>query len=136
MKVTNIIAENLLTTYNSMLNSLKNSESPALVVFGIMKNVTILQNALKDYFAIKGDLIKEHNITSDEQINSTDEGKAFMADFLPVANEAVNIELHKLNLTFEELCTKMENSNAIITGDVRSLELICKDTDKTSEDTK
>lgn len=127
MEATNITAEVLLTTYSSMLNSLKNSESPALLVFGIMRNVTILQNTLKDYFAVKGDLIKKYNITSDEQINSTDEGKAFTEEFLPIANEVVNLELHKLNITFEELCTKMENSNAVITGDVRSLELICKD---------
>lgn len=127
MELTNLLAENILTSYNVMMDSLSKGEAPTLIVFGLMRNINILKSELEAYLTMKKKLIEKHNITSDEQINTTPEGQAFVEELTPIASEKIKIEFHKLNLTFEQLCEKMETCNAMIAGDVRMLSLICSD---------
>ena len=134
MKMTNMDADILLQTYSKMKQSLANSVAPTIVVFGLQKNIRILQTELKDYLEFKGQLLDKYNITQDAQINNTPEGQSFLQEFTPLAQEIADVELHKINLTFDDMCDLMENCNAMIAGNVDALMYICKDESEVDTD--
>ena len=135
MEITNIQADMILGQLNTMYSSLtKNSEpAPCTLTFGLAKNIRKVQTELKEYFEEKQKLLQKYEITSDVQINNTENGQKFLAEFSPLSMENSEIEFHKLKMTFDELCDVMENYPGSMIGDVMTLQLICKDEEETKE---
>ena len=75
------------------------------------------------------------NITTDAQINSTENGQKFLAEFNPLSMENSGVEFHKMRMTFSEVCDVIENCQGILEGDIMILQLICKD-ESENEDQK
>ena len=79
--------------------------------------------------------MQKYDITTDAQINGTENGQKFLAEFNPLSIETSEIEFHKLRMTFDELCDVMENYSGAMIGDPMILQLICKD-ESENEDQK
>lgn len=135
MEITNIQADMILGQLNTMYASLtKNSDpAPCTLTFGLAKNIRKAQTELKEYFEEKQKLLQKYEITSDAQINGTENGQKFLAEFSPLSMENSEIEFHKLKMTFDELCDVMENYPGSMVGDVMTLQLICKDEEENKE---
>ena len=79
------------------------------------------------FFEEKTKLLQKYEITSDAQINGTENGQKFLAEFTPLSIEDSGVELHKIRMTFDELCDVLENYGGNLSGDIMTLQLICKD---------
>ena len=89
----------------------------------------------KEYFEEKRKLLQKYDITTDAQINSTENGQKFLAEFNPLSMENSGVEFHKMRMTFSEVCDVIENCQGILEGDIMILQLICKD-ESENEDQK
>lgn len=80
----------------------------------------------------KTKLLQKYEITSDAQISDSqnENGQRFLAEFNPLCVEDSGVELHKIRMTFDELCDVLENYSGSISGDIMTLQLICKDEDQ------
>lgn len=132
MEMTNMQADMILGQLNIIYASLtKNSEpAPCVLTVGLAKNIRKMQGELKEYFEEKQKLLQKYEITSDTQINGTENGQKFLAEFTPLSVEDSGVELHKIRMTFDELCDVLENYEGSLSGDIMTLQLICKDEDQ------
>ena len=112
MEMTNMQADMILGQLNIIYASLtKNSEpAPCVLTVGLAKNIRKMQGELKEYFEEKQ--------------------KLFLAEFTPLSVEDSGVELHKIRMTFDELCDVLENYEGSLSGDIMTLQLICKDEDQ------
>ena len=87
-----------------------------------------MQGELKEYFEEKQKLLQKYEITSDAQISDqqNENGQRFLAEFTPLSVENSGVELHKIRMTFDELCDVLESYSGSISGDIMTLQLICK----------
>lgn len=134
MEMTNMQADMILTQLSTIYASLtKNSEPvPCVLTVGLAKNIRKMQGELKEYFEEKTKLLQKYEITSDAQISDSqnENGQRFLAEFNPLCVEDSGVELHKIRMTFDELCDVLENYSGSISGDIMTLQLICKDEDQ------
>ena len=135
MEITNIQAEMLLGQLNTIYQSLtkNNTPIPCVLSVGLAKNIRKCQTELKEYFEEKQKLLQKYEITTDSQINNTENGQKFLAEFSPLGMENSGIELHKMKITFDELCDMLENYSGSMVGDIMTLQLICKDEEEIKE---
>lgn len=130
MEITNMQADMLLTQLSTIYTSLtKNSEpAPCVLTVGLAKNIRKMQGELKEYFEEKQKLLQKYEITSDAQISDqqNENGQRFLAEFTPLSVENSGVELHKIRMTFDELCDVLESYSGSISGDIMTLQLICK----------
>lgn len=125
MEMTNMQADMMFGELTTIAASMKNGGS-SIIRFGLLRNIRKFENELNEYFEIKRQLLQKYDITTDEQLTTTESGKLFMEEFTPIAEEKVNVDLHVINMTFDELCDSMEAQNVNISGDITLLELFCK----------
>lgn len=135
MEITNLQAEMILNQLNTIYGSLtKNNEPiPCTLSVGLAKNIRKCQTELKEYYEEKQKLLQKYEITTDAQVNNTENGKRFLEEFSPLGMENSGIELHKMKITFDELCDMLENYSGSMVGDIMTLQLICKDEEETKE---
>lgn len=130
MEFTNMQADMLLTQLSTIYTSLtKNSEpAPCVLTVGLAKNIRKMQGELKEYFEEKQKLLQKYEITSDAQISDqqNENGQRFLAEFTPLSVENSGVALHKIRMTFDELCDVLESYSGSISGDIMTLQLICK----------
>lgn len=137
MEMTNMQADMILGQLNTIYAFLmKNSELvPCTLSAGLAKNIRKIQEELKEYFEEKHKLLQKYDITTDAQINGTENGQKFLAEFNPLSMENSGVEFHKMRMTFNEVCDVIENCQGILEGDIMILQLICKD-ESENEDLK
>ena len=87
MEMTNMQADMILGQLNTIYVSLtKNNEpAPCVLTVGLAKNIRKMQGELKEYFEEKQKLLQKYEITSDAQINGTENGQKFLAEFTPLS---------------------------------------------------
>lgn len=134
MQLTNGQADMLFTQLNTIYTSLVQNQKPApcVVTFGLAKNIRKCQAELKEYYTEKQKLLDKYNIKTNAQLQ-TDNGKKFLEEFNPLSEEICDVELHKLKMTFDELCDAMEIYTGTMIGDPMALQFICKDDEETKE---
>lgn len=135
MEFTNFQAESLLTQLITIYGSLtkNNTPIPCVLSVGLAKNIRKCQTELKEYFEEKQKLLQKYEITTDAQVSETENGKRFLEEFSPLSVENSGVELHKMKITFDELCDMLENYSGNVAGDITTLQFICKDEEKTKE---
>lgn len=136
MQITNMQADMILGQLNTIYTSLtKNSEPiPCALSAGLAKNIRKIQEELKEYFEEKQKLLQKYKITSDAQINGTENGQKFLSEFTPLSMENSGVEFHRMKMTFDELCDVFENYHGSIVGDIMVLQFICKDENEVDTD--
>ena len=87
MEMTNMQADMILGQLNTIYAFLmKNSELvPCTLSAGLAKNIRKIQGELKEYFEEKHKLLQKYDITTDAQINGTENGQKFLAEFNPLS---------------------------------------------------
>ena len=120
MEMTNKQAEMILgQLYTIYAFLMKNIELvPCTLSAGLAKNIRKIQGELKEFFEEKHNLLQKYDITTDAQINGTENGQKFLAEFNPLSMENSGVEFHKMRMTFSEVCDVNENCQGILGGDI------------------
>lgn len=134
MKFTNGTAYSMLVSFGNMLQTFGQKKVSSVIVFGIMRNLRILNTELNEFNELRQKYLLKYNIDDDHKNDEDikDRIEKCELELAPVTQEEIEVNLHRISYDFDQLQENLEKADVLISmQDIFFLQLICKQEDLT-----